>query len=69
MQSASQIPFDDEPQSGGGAALDAVSLAASGDPRAAIRALLVDLGEARALAAQCASVGYLRRRQPPRRLS
>lgn len=57
MQDASQIPFDDEPQSGGDAAIDAVILAAGGDPRPAIRALLVDLDEVRALAAQGVSVG------------
>ncbi len=68
MAEVAETPFEDESVAGDETAVDAAIRAAGGDPRVAIRTLLVDLTEARALAASLSSLGYRRARQPLRRL-
>ncbi|MDR4305665.1 hypothetical protein IHQ68_03385 [Chelatococcus sambhunathii] len=67
MAEPAETPFEDESVAGDEAAVDA-AIRAAGGAREAVRALLVDLAEARALAVSLSSLGYRRGRQPLRRL-
>lgn len=69
MGHAAETPFEDETIAAGEAEVDAVILAAGGDERQAIRALLVQQGELSAAlvaARSRVSLGYERGTQPAR---
>jgi len=62
MQDATEIPFEDESVDATEVMVDELILRARGDARAAIRALVIELAEARA----ATSLGYPRGVQPAR---
>lgn len=68
MRDVGEQLFEDESLSGDEAAVDDAIRAAGGDPRVAVRALLVALAEAQAALAATSSLGYRRGRQPGRRM-